>query len=910
MLSWALLQRATQRDLRSEFSRRADFAQSFLEGRMLAYEQLARAASGFVRVSRDPAGEWRTYVVSLDLRRLGPGARGLALLERDSASGTPRLLTFVTADGRTTDPAMRNLGDSLAPTVRSLARRGATMSGPVGRSGRYADVVAMVVDVGDARHLVAVVLDIAGVLGEAADSRLMGMDLEVYDGPDSTGPLLYDTDRNPNSLRSSPPLFEVRDDITLAGRHWALYASVEGDSEGWGPRYPWLVMIGGVFFTVLLAGWVGLQQRLRSAAEEVARLRAEEASTSQAALGETADRYRSVVERSPIGLAIAVDQRWVLVNPEFMRIVGASSADQLLGHPIQDRVAPAFRTLAQERIASLADGADSTPPLEEEFLRLDGTSGWVEVSSTNTRYEGQPAIQVMARDVTERRRAARDLADSQARLVGIIDSAMDGIITVDASQRVVLFNASAERIFGVAAADAMGQPLDRFIPASFRDRHRQWVQDFAATGVTRRGMGRLGNISGLRASGEEFPLEASISYTRTGQQALCTVILRDVSDQRDAASRQSRLEAQLRQAQKMEAIGTLAGGIAHDFNNILGAILGNAELLLEDLPEDGPAREETLEVVTAGNRAKELVRRILSFSRPEDQERQPIHLDSVLRESVKLMRATLPSTIELKIEIREASLRVLADPTQLGQVILNLGTNAAHAIGEGSGWITISAESLMVIAGEPVHGLELAPGRYVRLEVSDSGCGMDSETQERMFEPFFTTKAPGMGTGLGLSVVHGIVRSHDGAIAVRSTVGEGTTFTLLLPAFEGAIGDGEEEVHGLQRLGYTPVATRLPTQAVEMLRLSPNSIDLVLTDLTMPGMTGIELAGRLLEIRPDLPIILSTGYGSTVTENGLKARGLRRLLHKPVSLKMLAEALVPEFRANGGGGGDGARAAG
>jgi signal transduction histidine kinase/DNA-binding response OmpR family regulator len=376
----------------------------------------------------------------------------------------------------------------------------------------------------------------------------------------------------------------------------------------------------------------------------------------------------------------------------------------------------------------------------------------------------------------------------------------------------------------------------------------------------------------------------------------------------------ARLESQLRQAQKMEAVGTLAGGIAHDFNNILTGILGNTEIARFDLPPNHPTQEALNELLRAAHRAKDLVAQILTFSRQREQQRTVVRLWPVVREALKLIRASLPATIEIQTQGGANCPAVLADPTQIHQVVMNLCTNAAQAMADKGGRLEVKLDTVMVDAEMAGANAQLRPGRYVCLSVRDTGHGMDSATLERIFEPFFTTKAPGQGTGLGLSVVHGILQNHDGAISVQSEPGAGTVFHLYFPALESAVteppmvapafptGNGQRilfvddepaVVHlssnMLQRAGYRVTGSTSPKEALGLFRSDPDNFDLVITDLTMPGLTGTALSAELLRLRPQVPIILITGFASGIDDRKARDLGIRALMQKPFSMQEMAE---------------------
>ena len=392
------------------------------------------------------------------------------------------------------------------------------------------------------------------------------------------------------------------------------------------------------------------------------------------------------------------------------------------------------------------------------------------------------------------------------------------------------------------------------------------------------------------------------------------------------------IPARLQQAQKMQTIGTLAGGIAHDFNNLLSIILGNAELAMDDVPEKNPAQECLKELHDACLRAKDLVSQILSFGRQTGQELQPVNMTPLLEEALKLLRASIPTTVDIRRNFSCESDTVLADPTQMVQVLLNLCGNAAHAMAKEGGTLEVSLRNVALgmqrwaVQGDetpsaielvefPMGYPNLTPGNYVRLTVTDTGCGMDNAVMDRIFAPYFTTKGVGEGTGLGLSVVLEIVKSHGGAITVDSEPGKGTTFDVFLPASEAVAQDqprrgealpkGSERIlliddesaliktgkQVLERLGYTVVASTGSLEALKAFRAQPDGFDLVITDMTMPGITGDRFAREVMAIRPDIPVILCTGHGVRIDEAQMKAVGIRALVMKPVDKRELAETV-------------------
>ena len=770
-----------------------------------------------------------------------------------------------------------------------------------------------------------------------------------------------------------------------------------------------------------------------------------------------------------------------------------------------------------------------------------------------------------ARDTLETRvsertsEVVRNIAAVRAgeeRLSRIIDSAMDAIITVDDQQRITLFNPAAEKMFRCPAADAIGAPLDRFLPARFRASHAEHVRSFGLNPITRRTMGGFTPLFGLRANGEEFPIEASISQVDVDGKKLFTAIVRDVTDTSKSRETSARLasivestddaivsktldgvitswnpaaeklfgysaseaigkpmsilfptemiseepsilssiakgqsidhfetqrvrkdgkridvsvtisplrdnsgkiigasqiarditarkhaEEEIRQqagllnlapalvrdmnnriivwtlgatrlygysqeealgrvshdllhtefpmplpeiektldakgvwegelihrtrdgqrvvaasqwvlhrdaknapirilevdaditalkraeilqmrSQKLEALGTLAGGIAHDFNNILAAISGSASLAINEIPKDNPVQTLLIEIEKAGARGADLVRRILRFSRPQDQNLEIQAFEPVVEEAVKLVRATIPTMIEIRSEFAPDLPKVRLDATQMYQVIVNLITNAAHAIGDKPGLIEVKLDARTISDEEIKLYSDVESGHYVRLMVNDNGCGMDFATLQRIFDPFFSTKATGKGTGLGLSVVHGIVTSHQGVIRVYSEPGKGTTFFVYFPAVRSETsvvpveerqttsGRGERVLFvddegvllfvgtmSLEQNGYKVTGVPNGEAALQELRQNPYACDVLITDLSMPGMSGLQLAQEVRKLRTDLPIILTSGYINPEDQVKADQIGIRSILTKPVNTKELLANLATLFAA-------------
>jgi signal transduction histidine kinase/CheY-like chemotaxis protein len=426
--------------------------------------------------------------------------------------------------------------------------------------------------------------------------------------------------------------------------------------------------------------------------------------------------------------------------------------------------------------------------------------------------------------------------------------------------------------------------------------------------------GKLLGIFGFAAvRGEKSWSKDDIALLRIVGQIFANILKRKQTE-----VEKERLEAHLRQAQKLEAIGTLASGIAHDFNNILAAILGYGEMALATLPENGRPRHYLQQVMMAGQRAKAVVDQILTFSRRKSHPSQPLLMQPLVQETLDFLRASLPATLEMRIRLAAEGAAVVGDPTQLQQVVINLCINAAQAM-QGKGTLDIALDAVEILQPLPLSHGTLAMGSYVHLAVSDTGHGMDAATPERIFDPFFTTKAAESGTGLGLSIVHGIVADHGGTLNVRSQPGVGSRFDVYVPCCQPgvtALSNVEPEApipqgHGeivllvddeqplvllgeemLAALGYEPAGFASSRQALEAFRADPQRFDIVLTDEVMPELTGTQLATQLHQLRPELPILLMTGYSGPLLAEQASHAGIRAILPKPLQSRDIASSLA------------------
>ena len=627
-------------------------------------------------------------------------------------------------------------------------------------------------------------------------------------------------------------------------------------------------------------------------------------------IAETIDEmfYVDIVDKG------APSEREGYVSPAFERIWGRSR-EEIRTDPDAWLTSIHEEDIDRVRAAIAARLTGTKYDIEYRIIRPDGVLRWIHDRNVAVRDDSGRITRFVGvvNDITDRKVAEIALAESEARLARIIGSAMDAIIAVDESHRIVVFNAAAEHVFRISAAEAMGGTLDMFLPEEARANHAAQMNEFSESGATVRTAAHPAAVNGRRATGELFPLEATISRTEVGGRPLLTVILRDVTERQ-------LLESQLRQSQRMEAMGRLAGGIAHDFNNLLTAIRASAELLLEQLP-DGVLRADAEEIRLASDRAAALTRQLLAFSRKQVLRPGIIDLNAVTGSIETLLRRVISEQITLVVNRHDEPAWVLADAGQLEQVLVNLAVNARDAMPHGG---TISIRTAVV----PTHDLppcipqraELSASPVaVLLSVRDNGAGMDDGVSARAFEPFFTTKEPGRGSGLGLATVYGIVDQSGGSVAIESTPHMGTTVWVALPfnapSSQDAVliapaplnrhGEGtvlvvedEPAVRTIVRrilthAGYTLFEAASAREAMTVWRAQGGNeapIDVLVSDMIMPGRSGRELAQELRSERPGLPVLFMSGYfegGVAESETGPNTA----FIEKPFTTGLLLEQL-------------------
>jgi len=631
------------------------------------------------------------------------------------------------------------------------------------------------------------------------------------------------------------------------------------------------------------------------------------------ALKEEAIRRRLLIEQSRDGIVVLDTDGAVLeANQKF--------AD-MLGYTLQEAQKLHLwdwdKNFSQAVLLELARTVDEKGHhFETKHTRKDGSVCDVELCNNGSVINGKKHIFCICRDVTERKRNDEQLRESQEQLSTFLDN-FQGIAYQIARDEISafrpqLFRGAIERITGYSTEEFCSEKTwnDIIHPDDFANvtDSRKWFVDFPEYIFE-------AEYRIIRKDGTVWWVKDNAQIVKIGKASLIYGTIFDINERKTVEEAKVKLEEQVRHSQKLEAIGTLAGGVAHDFNNVLGIIIGYTDLVLAEIPENGKTHEKLTHIKKAGNRAKDIIKQLLTFSRKVGPKKQPINVVPVIVEVMTFLRSTLPSTIKLQPNIKADDIMILADPTQMHQVIINLCVNAAQAMENRDGTITVSAENVLFINTMDGPFKTLPGGKYLRIIVQDDGPGISPEIIDRIFDPYFTTRETGKGSGMGLAVVHGIVENHGGVIAVNSILGQGATFTLMIPIIKDTVNeatvqseiiptgnesvlfvDDEEDIVDIGRMmleaqGFHVKTAVNPLDALDYFRKNPAGFDAVVTDMTMPYINGDILYKEIKKIRPDIPIILCTGHSPYIDEELALEMGVAAYIQKPINKQELVCAI-------------------
>lgn len=620
------------------------------------------------------------------------------------------------------------------------------------------------------------------------------------------------------------------------------------------------------------------------------------------------ERYLSILKTAMDGFWLTdIKGRLLQVNDSYCRTSGYSE-DELLTMTISDLEANESPNETHEHMQKIVGkGSDR---FESKHRRKDGTFFDVEISIQFRNEEGGQCV-CFLRDISERKRAEADLIQYSQRLQLATTSGKLAIWDWDVVNNNMFWDDRMFELYGISL-ETFPSNLDAWTNGLHPGDKQRAIDECNSALLGEKEFSSMfrvihpdGTIKHLRANG-------LVLRDNSGKAVRMIGINRDITDQKKAEEERKNLEAYLQQSQKMEAIGTLAGGIAHDFNNILGAILGYSEMAKEDSLSGTVNPRDLDQIIQAGTRAKALVNQILTFSRQAETQKIPLQPAVIVKESIRLLRSSIPTTITIQQDIDPKTDLTMADPTQIYQIIMNLCTNAYHAMEETGGTLTISLKNIIYTQKDLISASDIRPGNFVRLSIKDTGVGIEPEIRNKIFDPYFTTKETGRGTGMGLAIAHGIIKSYGGFITCQSEMGVGTVFDVSLPALSEQIVPEPEEFSSipvgterilfiddepilvemsknmLSRLGYSVTVRTNSLEALTTFQKQPEAFDLVITDQTMPGVTGFDLARKMLQIRPNLPIILCTGYSSLITEEQVKSFGIKGFSLKPLVKKDIA----------------------
>lgn len=625
-------------------------------------------------------------------------------------------------------------------------------------------------------------------------------------------------------------------------------------------------------------------------------------------------KYRGIFENAIEGLfQNGLDGSILSVNPAMARIMGYDSPEEMISNVKDVKSQLYVRPEERDILINKLNKHGKVFEFEVQLYRKNRQKIWASISARLVYSDfGTPlVIEGFVSNISARRKAEEDLEESVNYLHEIMNAVGDPLFVKDSEHKFVLVNDAMCEFIGKSRDELIGKTDREFFNEEEANIFRSNEDSVLNSGIPNIEEENFTDKDGL----VRIVFSKKTLYRDKNGNRFIVGLLRDVTEQKEAEEEKLKLEARLVQSQKMEAIGTLAGGIAHDFNNILSIIIGYTELSLHQIKPSEKAESALREVLKAGERAKDLVKQILTFSRMKKSDLSPVSIENIINDSLKMIRSFIPTTIEIRKKI-SASGKVFSNPTQLNQIMLNLCSNASHSMDKTGGVLEIGLEKIEITGQDMPDELDLEPGDYFRITVSDTGKGIPEEIMERIFEPYFTTRETGGGTGLGLSVIHGIVKSHNGTITCRNNPDGGALFEIYLPETRTGEPDtaevGKHEIiKGNERilfiddekplvlliseilvtLGYHVETSESSIEALEMFRTDPLKYDLIITDMTMPDMTGDRLAKEMIEIRKDIPIIICTGYNEHINRKSAKSLGIKEFLMKPVNMHTLSEAV-------------------
>jgi PAS domain S-box-containing protein len=644
---------------------------------------------------------------------------------------------------------------------------------------------------------------------------------------------------------------------------------------------------------------------------------------SKAALQQSEEKYRAILDNIEDGYyEVDLKGSFTFFNGALSRLLGYSPS-AMAGMNYRDYMDEANAKKVYQTFNRVYETGKPAKGIDWEIIKVDGSKSYLNASVTlMADADGKPiGFRGIARDMTQRKQSEIALQESEAKYRQLLNHAPSGIYEIDLAHgkfisvndvmceytgytRHELLSMNAFDILTEKSQEKSLERLDRLL----KGQHVPASVEYKIKAKNGREIWALLNTKFL--------------HDAEGKPTRVLVVAHDITEQKQAEEEKKNLEYQLQQAQKMEAIGTLAGGIAHDFNNILSVIIGYTELILMNVQVDSEVRQNLKEIFNASKHARDMVKQILAFSRQNKQERKPIQVAHIVKEALKMLRASLPTTISIQQNIEKNIGIIEADPTQIHQVLMNLCTNAAQAIDDKDGVLEISLANVELDQYAAAKISDLLPGHYLKLSIKDTGQGIPSDALSQIFDPYFTTKEKGEGTGLGLAVVQGIIKSLNGAITVDSEVGKGSTFHVYLPTIRRELAK-EEEIQKplpmgyehillvddeqplvdigkqmLERLGYTVDTRTSSIEALKLFEADPNRFDLVITDIVMPNMSGDKLADKIIGIRSDIPIVLCTGYSEKFTRQHATDMGIQAFLMKPLVMQDLANTVRQALSVN------------